>query len=305
MTFGQSPYCDPVYQNGCSQGDNLRDVFLSSFSQSGSGCSANQYNLNTSDTIDLQRGLTYSLTVASGGGQKNGIGAWIDYARNNNFSNFAEFIGSVNPAGGTQQQIVFTVPVTAQLGNTRLRIRTRRSANGTPSAGQSCDTFSFGEAEDFILNIQLAPSCNAPSDLKVSNTSFNSAKLDWTSNDNGTQWEIAYGKSGFTLGKGTRFLTTQKPDNINNLKADTKYDVYVREICLSGNTSSFSPAATFETECKPSGTPLTQDFESTSNGWIAGTQNSNNNQGNTINQCWSRNPDPEDSTTYNFSHWGP
>ena len=304
IVFGQSPYCNPGYTNGCSNGDNLRDVFLSNYSNTGTGCSSNQYKLNTADTIQLQRGVSYSLTVASGGGKKNSIGAWIDYSQNNGFGQFGEFIGSVNPAGGTQQTIVFTIPISARLGETRLRIRTRRSANGVPSAGQSCSTFTYGEAEDYIVKLNLAPSCNTPTNLMASNITFNSADIDWTSNDNGTQWEVAYGKTGFTLGTGTRVLTSKRPTTLSNLKPDTKYDVYVREICQSGNTSSFSFSKTFETNCKPFGTKFKEDFESTSSGWVPGLQGNGNNKGNTINECWSRIPDPVDSNNYQVSHWG-
>jgi hypothetical protein len=199
MALGQAPYCNPDYTNGCNQGDNIRDVFLNNLSNTSSGCSSNQYNLSTTDTIKLQRGTSYSLTVASGGGQKNSIGAWIDYSQNNGFGQFGEFVGNVNPAGGTQQSIVVTVPITARLGLTRLRIRTRRSSNGVPKAGESCSTYTYGEAEDYIVQINLAPSCNTPTNLQASNISFNSADVDWTSNDNGTQYEIAYGQTGFIL----------------------------------------------------------------------------------------------------------
>jgi len=300
----QSPYCNPDYSNGCSNGDFIRDVFLSNLSNSGSGCSSSQYKLATSDTIVLQQGVNYDLTVASGGGNDNGIGAWIDYSQNQGFGQFGEFIGNVDPVGGVQDKINFTVPPNAGLGITRLRIRSRRSANGVPSPGESCNTYTYGEAEDYVVNIQLAPSCNVPSNVQGFNIGSNSADFDWVSNDNGNSWEVAYGPGGFALGNGTRFITSGKPISIGGLNPDTEYDVYVREICQSGNTSSFSNVLTFRTECAPFSPPYAEDFDSSAIGWAPG-QNNDYNTGNTIYTCWSRNSDPVAQNNYQLFHWGP
>lgn len=85
-----------------------------------------------------------------------------------------------------------------------------------------------------------APTCNAPSALALVSSSLTSMDVSWTSNGTGTSWEVEYGPAGFTPGNGTTAITTASPYSITGLTSATAYDVYVREICGPGDTSSFA-----------------------------------------------------------------
>jgi hypothetical protein len=84
------------------------------------------------------------------------------------------------------------------------------------------------------------PSCTPPSALALVSSSLNSIDVSWTANGTGTSWTVEYGPAGFTPGTGTSAVATASPYSITGLTAATAYDVYVREICAPGDTSSFA-----------------------------------------------------------------
>jgi len=72
--------------------------------------------------------------------------AWIDYNQNHVFE-ANEVIYSSGPSAGSQSNI-FTLPASALLGATRMRII---MSYGT--INNACGNFTFGEAEDYLINI--------------------------------------------------------------------------------------------------------------------------------------------------------
>jgi hypothetical protein len=84
------------------------------------------------------------------------------------------------------------------------------------------------------------PTCNAPSALALVSSSLTSMDVSWTSNGTGSSWEVEYGPAGFTPGNGTSAIATASPYSITGLATATAYDVYVREICGPGDTSSIA-----------------------------------------------------------------
>ena len=73
--------------------------------------------------------------------------AWIDFNQNGTFES-AELILSGSSSSASNLFADFTVPASAISGTTRLRISMKW--NGTPSP---CETFSYGEVEDYTVNI--------------------------------------------------------------------------------------------------------------------------------------------------------
>ncbi|MBK8846923.1 MAG: T9SS type A sorting domain-containing protein [Bacteroidetes bacterium] len=89
------------------------------------------------------------------------VSAWIDYNRDGDFDDAGELAYSAN---GTQN--VFTgnilTPALANFGQTRMRVSMQFS-----SAPPTCGTFTYGEVEDYIIDLQSpAPRLLAESDVE-------------------------------------------------------------------------------------------------------------------------------------------
>lgn len=81
---------------------------------------------------------------------------WIDYNGDIDFADAGENVGSSTGTG--LRTITFTVPATATIGNTRMRVQMKYSAY----TANSCETFTYGEVEDYTVTITSSGggSCN-------------------------------------------------------------------------------------------------------------------------------------------------
>ena len=75
---------------------------------------------------------------------------WIDLNQNGTFESNEQLVtGSSSSSGNLSYN--FSIPSSAKLGNTRMRVSMKW--NGAPTA---CETFSYGEVEDYTVNIGTA-----------------------------------------------------------------------------------------------------------------------------------------------------
>ncbi len=76
---------------------------------------------------------------------------WIDYNKDGDFVDAGEQIVSQSTTGTGTYNVNFTVPAAALVGQTRIRVSMKYSAYST-----SCETFTYGEVEDYTVNIVTA-----------------------------------------------------------------------------------------------------------------------------------------------------
>ena len=150
----------------------------------------------------------------------NGMAIWIDFNQNGSFSDPGEqvYVEGATTVSPRTVNNSFTVPMSAAVGNTVMRIIVAENFSG---AGlQPCMTYTYGETEDHLINIQC-PALAGVSSLDVGVCSGNTATLSGTAS-NGlatiSWWDSAVG--GSQVGSGTSFTT-------GTLSADT--DFYVQE----------------------------------------------------------------------------
>jgi bacillolysin len=93
-----------------------------------------------SNTIVLSIG--YKSTM-----YKESWGVWIDFNQNGTFEN-SEKVVSTSIKSSANNSYSFTVPATALTGTTRMRVALKRN-----SASTACESFYFGEVEDYTVNI--------------------------------------------------------------------------------------------------------------------------------------------------------
>ncbi len=116
--------------------------------------------------VDLSAGRTYTLSVVST--TCTGLTffthrtlAWIDYNRNNAFEASEAVIPTAITATSTPFtfNFTFTVPCNISVGNTRMRIVLIEGALANPT--NACGTYTWGETEDYTVNLQQATSLQA------------------------------------------------------------------------------------------------------------------------------------------------
>jgi hypothetical protein len=110
--------------------------------------------------VDLNQGLSYPgeiLQINSGGFYACGVAMFIDFNQNGIFDASERVMfgqtGTANPVTGT-----INVPVTATIGQTRMRVVMIEGATG--STLSACGTYTWGETEDYLVNILPAPDTN-------------------------------------------------------------------------------------------------------------------------------------------------
>ena len=114
---------------------------------------------NYTATTNVQPGQTYPLSITTGpAGTYTGaiISVWIDYNRDGVLAATEWQQVALNQAAGTTSITNITIPLTAQMGLTKMRIRTRGNGN-INGAGDACTSMGSGETEDYLINIQSQP----------------------------------------------------------------------------------------------------------------------------------------------------
>jgi hypothetical protein len=157
-------YCNPSYNNVCFSSGGT-PISISGFTLSATGGSTLLSNTNNgcsgalSDYTNLSAGVlantTYNFTIALGtnGGSyfPQNATIWLDKNHDGDFADLQEQLGMYSsPASTASISGSFTIPQQTINGATRLRIR---STYNTSTATNSCTALTYGEAEDYTLNV--------------------------------------------------------------------------------------------------------------------------------------------------------
>ncbi len=147
VTDGSITYCESMSTNYSSE--YISRVDFGSFTKSSAG---SYYSDFTGDMIYAEAGLSYGITLTpwkSNPSRKEGWRMWIDYNIDGDFDDDGELVFSANnkrnPVSGT-----ITIPSNAS-GQTRMRVSMQLSAGPGP-----CETFTYGEVEDYSIVFALA-----------------------------------------------------------------------------------------------------------------------------------------------------
>jgi hypothetical protein len=218
----------------------------------GPGSSAGLYS-NFTTTVAapiLSPGVVYPFSVQIGtcnGNYNNWTKAWIDFNQNGIFTDPGEMVytSTTFVNGAHTETGTVTIPSTAIQGITRMRVVNVETTLGT--SVNPCGTYTWGETEDYFVNISAPPTCPQPAAPTLVSSSLNSATIDWNPVGTETQWQVQYGPQGFALGTGTFITVTAHPHTIGSLTPYSFYQAYVRAICTAGDSSYWTPAVSWNT----------------------------------------------------------
>lgn len=109
------------------------------------------YSDFTNISTELVAGQTYniSITTTATGNYRTIYSVWIDYNRNERFDDAGEQVFTSDIGANTVANGSFTVPS----GITPLTTRMRVSMTNGPDPAGPCDSFAFGEVEDYTIHL--------------------------------------------------------------------------------------------------------------------------------------------------------
>ncbi|WP_428743515.1 M4 family metallopeptidase [Tenacibaculum sp.] len=267
-----------------SKGNSVSDEYiqrvqLGSIDQTSEG--GNGYSDFTTVSTNLTIGESNTITITpkwTGTTYNEGYGVWIDYNKDGDFSDAGETVWTKAASKTTPVSTSFTVPASASEGATRMRIVMKY--NATPTACEA--TFSYGEVEDYTVNIVNATpdtqAPTAPTSLAASNVEETTLTLNWsaaTDNVGVTGYDV-YSASA-VIGSTTSATTF----NVTGLSAGTAYTFTVKAKDAAGNVSAASNAVNVTTKSPDTQAPTAPSALTASNveettatlSWTASTDN--------------------------------
>ncbi|MBR9913481.1 MAG: DUF5011 domain-containing protein [Algicola sp.] len=119
------------------------------------------YSDFTNITTTVTKGTQYTISVTptwTGTVYNEAYAVWIDYNKDGDFDDAGEQVWTQSPTQATPVSGTFTIPASAVENSTRMRVSMKYNAIPT-----SCETFTYGEVEDYTLIIEGAgPDTTAP-----------------------------------------------------------------------------------------------------------------------------------------------
>jgi chitodextrinase len=145
ITTAEFTYCTSL---GSSVADELiGNVTLGTINNTSTGGSGYTDFTNISTSLAVGTTQTISITPTwTGTVYPEGYAVFIDYNRDGDFLDSGETVFTQAASTATPISGTFTIPLTATIGTTRMRVSLKY--NGIPTA---CETFQFGQVEDYSI----------------------------------------------------------------------------------------------------------------------------------------------------------
>src|SRR5690625_2288874 len=232
-----------------------------------SATSTDAYEDFTAIEGEVTQGETYPIALEgyTGGSYTNRFTVWIDWNQDGTFeSREMTVVGSIYGSTGTaghQATSDIIVPVDATLGTTRMRVIT----NCTTSPTNPCDTYSYGQVEDYTVNVTPTPDCDGAPDAGAVSISPATAEVGATytvsASDYSIEKNITYQWQSNTDGAGwvDEGSTTSIYENFTAVVVGEAGDIIEWRLLVtcthSGETSESTTASfTIAPYCIPEGT---------------------------------------------------
>ncbi len=219
----------------------ISEVQIGAYSNSSNGAAYTDF---TSENITLEAGSAVSVSLTPGfasSSYNEYWKIWIDYNNDKDFDDANELV--FDPGSMSSSTVTGTMNILSTAsGTTRMRVSMKYNAAQT-----ACETFTYGEVEDYTVTFgevidDQAPT--APTSLSSSNITQTTFTLSWNaSSDNVGVTAYDVYKDGVLL-----VSTANTSYNVTNLTASTTYSFYVKAKDAEGNISTASSALSVTTD---------------------------------------------------------
>lgn len=267
---------------GCTLGDAISNVTFVNINNN-TTCSASPYytlySTPIASPVPVGSGTSISITT---GDPDDRAKVWIDLNDNGIFGNDELFFNEK----GSNLSGSITLPSTAPLGNHKMRVRIVWMSNPTTQPEQNftaCSLQTYGEVEDYVINVTAAASCVNPTGLLATTVTTNSASLNWNAIPGAVGYVYSFGTTNTPPTNPTTatptIATTYATSGLAQL---TTYYMHVATDC-GGTYSSWSTTSfTTPIDCAIApvlscgGTPTAAVFPAGAGVWnFAGTNPTN------------------------------
>jgi hypothetical protein len=262
--------------------EKISNVTFNTINNNSSSTAVYENFTGVSTTVLKGQSYNFSATI-NGAYSTDQVIVWIDYNNNGSFADAGEQVYT-SATGVGPHSTSFSIPLGAVNGSTRMRVRLHDTGATTPNS-TSCGSSSFGQVEDYTVNITSLSACSGvinPGTISLSPTvgcSSLSVNLSATNSDLATglsyQWEKST-TSTFTSVTNVSTAQSTMVSSVTDIPGGTRY--YRLKVQCNGGNAYYSNVLTYEAissstvYCEPNSTatgfPIT-------NVTFAGINNSN------------------------------
>lgn len=201
-------------------------------------------NLTTLEEYELTLNISYPGVPFD-----DNIQAWIDFNQDGIFDEETENIIDLEEDLTFEYTGKFMVPLDAVPGLTRLRIAIKGRSFNDDSKPRPCDNFSFGEVEDYCVEIiQSVVPCLIPDALTLlEEPTMDQATITWADNPGIDNYQYRY---RIQDAPDWIIATTETSNAItlNNLESCSTYEFQIQSLCDT-LMSNYSEIIVFNTAC--------------------------------------------------------
>ncbi len=253
MVITYNDYCTPTATTDDASG--VTNVSFNTISNSSTGTPAYTDFLSTSTTVVTGTGYALSARVNTAGNYTVNTKAWIDWNKNLVFDANEEYdLGSatnVTDGSTSLSPVSITVPATAVVGTTRMRVRT--TWNTQPTA---CGNQNYSETEDYTVVVEAPTACSGTPNTGVAASSDASpcAGVNFTLSASGLSagTGISYQWQQSTNG-GSSWTNIAAATNASATVSLTQTTSYrIRTTCSNGGQQAFSTPVVVTENTTPS-----------------------------------------------------
>ena len=240
-------YCIPVPT--LQGGNGITNVTLGTINNTTDGSAT--YTDYTTQIATIGQGVTQPLSISLFVYDSYNTKVWIDWNDDLDFDDAGEEVYTTFSAATTRSTVTgaITVPLTATLGNHRMRVGAVPATvgNATP-----CYFTGMGTFEDYTINVVAGPSCYTPTNLTGQSATAGIVNISWTAPVNGTTpagYEYAVTATNVAPASGIANTTTSATNVAVTINA-TNY-IHVRTNCGNGDYSEWATIPFYNGVCIP------------------------------------------------------